>query len=137
MTSPQVFELRLVITTQDFDAARRRLQDVLGMATLAEFDSPGRVVLLDAGRATLELADVAHAEHVDEVEVGARVAGTIRVALCVDDVERAARELTAEGATVLAEPRLTPWGSLNARLDDPDGIQLTLFDAGDEALPAA
>ncbi|HXY17529.1 MAG TPA: hypothetical protein VEH79_05120 [Gaiellaceae bacterium] len=37
-------------------------------------------------------------------------------------------EAAAEaGATILAETRLAPWGSLNARLDAPAGLQLTLF----------
>jgi hypothetical protein len=33
----------------------------------------------------------------------------------------------AAGATVLAEPTRTPWNSLNARLEGPAGLQLTLF----------
>jgi lactoylglutathione lyase len=38
------------------------------------------VTLLEAGRATLELADPRQAEFIDEVEVGHRVAGHVRVA---------------------------------------------------------
>ena len=33
----------------------------------------------------------------------------------------------AAGATVIAEPTVTPWNSLNARLEAPAGLQLTLF----------
>jgi hypothetical protein len=44
-----------------------------------------RVRLLDASRATLELTDPANAAFVDEVEVGRRVAGHIRVAFGVAD----------------------------------------------------
>jgi hypothetical protein len=38
--------------------------------------------------------------------------------------------LADAGATVLAEPRPTPWGSLNSRLEAPAGLQLTLFQEG-------
>ena len=35
--------------------------------------------------------------------------------------------LAAAGARVIAEPTRTPWNSLNARLEGPAGLQLTLF----------
>ena len=85
------------------------------------------VSILDAGRATLELSDVPHAEHIDLLEVGRRVAGQIRVALKVPDAGEATDRLVAGGATLIAAPRPTPWGSLNSRLDAPGPLQLTLF----------
>ena len=36
-------------------------------------------------------------------------------------------ELVEGGATLLAEARETPWRSLNARLDAPAGLQISLF----------
>ena len=36
-------------------------------------------------------------------------------------------QVVAGGATLLAAPRPTPWGSLNSRLDAPGALQLTLF----------
>jgi len=123
-----VSELRLVVTAAEYDAALHFYRDVLGLPQLADFSSPnGRVILLDAGRATIEIADRRQAEYIDEVEVGRRVAGPIRVALQVPDVARVTNDLTAAGATVLAEPTVTPWNSLNARLAAPAGLQLTLF----------
>lgn len=123
-----VRELRLVVTAEDYDAALRFYRDVLGLPEQAAFSSPGgRVTILEAGRATLELADPPHAAYIDEVEVGRRVAGHVRVAFQVDDVTVATAELAAEGATVLAEPTRTPWNSLNSRLTAPAGLQLTLF----------
>lgn len=75
---PRVLEMRLVVTAADYDAALAFYRDVLGMPELGAFSSPGgRVTILDAGRATLELADPPHAAYVDEVEVGRRVAGHI------------------------------------------------------------
>jgi lactoylglutathione lyase len=104
-------------------------RDVLGLPQLADFSSPnGNVILLDAGRATIEIADTRQAEYIDEVEVGRRVAGPIRVALQVPDVARTTEALTVAGATVLAAPTVTPWNSLNARLAAPAGVQLTLFE---------
>src|SRR5688572_8262550 len=124
-----VRELRLVVTAPDYDEALRFYRDVLGMGELGAFSSPGgRVTILDAGRATLELADPAHAAYVDEVEVGRRVAGHIRVALQVDDATAVTAVLAENGAQVIAEPVRTPWNSLNARLDSPAGLQLTIFE---------
>jgi hypothetical protein len=94
-------------------------------------DDAGRVAILDAGRATLELSDPPHSEYIDEVEVGRRVAGHVRVALRVDDSTVETRRLAEAGASVLAEPRPTPWGSLNSRLEAPAGLQLTLFSGGE------
>jgi predicted enzyme related to lactoylglutathione lyase len=124
-----VRELRLVVTAEDYDAALRFYRDVLGLPEQAAFSSPGgRVTILEAGRATLELTDPPHAAYIDEVEVGQRVAGHVRVAFQVDDVTVATAELAAAGATVLAEPTRTPWNSLNSRLTAPAGLQLTLFE---------
>jgi len=123
-----VHELRLVVTTEDYDRALHFYRDVLGLKERAAFASAGgHVTILEAGRATLELTDSTHAEFIDKVEVGRRVAGHLRVAFEVDDSTASTRALEAAGATVLAEPTRTPWNSLNARLQGPAGLQLTLF----------
>jgi predicted enzyme related to lactoylglutathione lyase len=85
------------------------------------------VTILEAGRATLELADPGQADYIDEVEVGRRVAGHIRVAFQVADSASTADRLVDAGATLIAPPTETPWRSLNARLAAPAGLQLTLF----------
>jgi lactoylglutathione lyase len=124
-----VLEMRLVVTAPDYDAALAFYRDTLGMPELGAFSSPGgRVTILDAGRATLELADPAHAAYVDEVEVGRRVAGPVRVALQVPDAAAATRRAVAAGAELIAPAVETPWRSLNARLAGPAGLQLTLFE---------
>jgi lactoylglutathione lyase len=123
-----VLEMRLVVTAEDYARAVAFYRDTLGMPQLAAFDDgAGHVVILDAGRATLELSDVAHAEHIDQVEVGRRVAGHIRVAFEVADVAAATDRLTDGGATLIAPPTPTPWRSLNSRLEAPGGLQLTVF----------
>jgi len=127
-SKPDVTELRLVVTAPDYEEALRFYRDVLGLTEQAAFSSPGgRVTILQAGRATLELADPPHAAYIDEVEVGRRVAGHIRVAFGVTDGVAATAQLASAGAEVLAEPTETPWRSLNSRLQAPAGLQLTLF----------
>jgi predicted GNAT superfamily acetyltransferase/predicted enzyme related to lactoylglutathione lyase len=126
-TSP-VGELRLVVTAGDYDNALRFYRDVLGLSERAAYTSPGgRVTILEAGRATLEIADASHAAYIDEVEVGRRVAGHIRVAFEVPDAHAATDALAAAGAQIIAPPTRTPWQSLNSRLAGPAGLQLTLF----------
>jgi lactoylglutathione lyase len=125
---PTVREMRLVVTATDYAEAVHFYRDVLGLPERASYSSPdGQVVILEAGRATLEIADPAQAEFIDRVEVGRRVAGHIRVAFEVVDTAAIAAVSTDAGATVIAEPTLTPWQTLNARLEAPAGLQLTLF----------
>ena len=124
-----VRELRLAVTAADWEAAVAFYRDELGLPQLDDFSSDrGRVVLLDAGRATLELVDESQAAFIDQVEVGRRVAGPIRVAFHVDDVDASFGRLTRAGGDVIAEPTRTPWNSRNARLHAPAGLQLTLFE---------
>ncbi len=127
--SDGVLEMRLVVTAPDYDEALRFYRDVLGLRELGSFDDGGgHVAILDAGRATLELSDIAHAEHIDRLEVGRRVAGQIRVAFRVPDTATATDRLVEGGATLIAAPVATPWQSLNSRLQAPAGLQLTLFE---------
>ena len=124
----QVRELRLVVTATDYNDALRFYRDVLGLPERPVQASPGgRVAILEAGRATLEIADTVHAEYIDRVEVGSRVAGHIRVCFRVEDSAATAERLIEAGGQPIAEPTATPWGSLNARLESPAGLQLTLF----------
>lgn len=123
-----VRQLRLVVTAPDYEEALRFYRDVLGLTQRGGFSSPdGRVAILAAGHATLELADPAHAAFIDEVEVGHEAAGKYRVAFELDDVVAGTAALTAAGASVVADPIRTPWDSLNSRLDAPGGLHLTLF----------
>lgn len=123
-----VRQMRLVVTADDYDQALEFYRDVLGLPELGAFAAEGgHVTILDAGRATLELADPRHAAYIDRVEVGDRVAGHVRVAFEVDDAAETTRLLERAGARVIAEPVRTPWDSLNARLEAPAGLQLTLF----------
>ena len=128
----QVTEMRLVVTTDDYERALHFYRDLLGLREVAAFTADGgHVTILEAGRATLELADPAHAAYVDRVEVGRRVAGHIRVAFGVDDATVATERVRQAGTEVIAPPTVTPWGSSNARIAGAAGLQLTLFSGDD------
>jgi uncharacterized glyoxalase superfamily protein PhnB len=83
--------------------------------------------MLEMGLGTLELFDEGYAAHIDGMEAGARVSGQIRFALQVPDLHGAMERLLAHGATLVHPPVETPWGDHNVRMQDPDGLQITLF----------
>jgi methylmalonyl-CoA/ethylmalonyl-CoA epimerase len=125
---PAVTELRLALTVADFDEAVAFYGDALGLEQSADWsDEHGRVVVFSAGRATLEVLDEAQAAKVDAIEAGRRVSGTVRLAVEVTDSDELARRLVAAGAGPVGQAVLTPWGDRNARVETPDGMQLTLF----------
>jgi len=125
---PEVTELRVALTVAEFDRALAFYRDALGLAELADWSSEsGRVVVLDGGRATLELLDEDQAAMVDRIEAGDRVSGTVRLALEVADSDAMAARLVTAGAEAVAPAVMTPWGDRNARVRAPDGMQLTLF----------
>lgn len=123
-----VRELRLALTVEDYERALEFYRDALGLPVVYAWSEPtGSGAILAAGRATLELLSVDQAELVDQVEVGRRVTGPVRIALEVEDSVATADALVAAGADRLAEPVVTPWSHRNVRLRAPDGMQLTLF----------
>ncbi len=132
-TAPEggaVQQLRLVVHASEFDKALRFYRDVVGMpqAEAYEADGGARVVILDAGRATLELANTAQVAFIDGVETdGDAPSERLRVALEVEDTASAVDRLVAGGAEVEASARETPWRSINARLRAPADLQVTLF----------
>jgi tRNA(Arg) A34 adenosine deaminase TadA/predicted enzyme related to lactoylglutathione lyase len=123
-----VKQLRLVVEAEDFDEAVVFYRDVLGLPVeFSESEGEAKVMALRAGRATLELVNPAQRRLIDRLEVGREVSGKFRVAFEVDDSAAATDRLAAAGAELVAPPTRTPWGSLNARLEGPAGLQLTLF----------
>ena len=127
MTSP-ILEFRVAVTAQDYDRLVAFYEDVMGVKAIdiwTQADNKG--VLYDMGRGTLEILDENSAATVDQLEVGKRVSGQIRFALEVADVDAVVARAVAKGATLLHEPMVTPWNHKNARLQSPDGLQITLF----------
>jgi predicted enzyme related to lactoylglutathione lyase len=130
MVERSVHQMRLVVEAEDYDEAVRFFRDVLGLPEELAVSGPdgAHVTILDAGRATLELANPAQKRYIDEVEVGRPVAPKFRVAFQVADAAEATHRLTDAGAELIAAPTETPWRSRNARLAAPAGIQVTLFE---------
>lgn len=129
-------EFRIALTVDDFDEAAGFYGAALGMPLVEQWNrADGRGAIFDAGRATVEVLDRPQAEHVDLIEAGKKVSGPVRFAVKVPDLQTAAAALERAGATAVGEPVSTPWGDFNRRMLTPDGVQLTLFQAG-AATPA-
>jgi methylmalonyl-CoA/ethylmalonyl-CoA epimerase len=127
-----VLELRVALTTNDYERLVKFYYEGLGIEPAAIWNNDGgRALMLEMGRATLELFDEAQAEVIDQIEVGKRVSGQVRFALQVPDLAAAMERLLAHGATLVHPPVVTPWGDTNVRLQDPDGMQITLFQVAD------
>ncbi|UCB45036.1 MAG: VOC family protein [Spirochaetota bacterium] len=125
---PQVLELRVALTTEDYDRLVSFYCKGLGLEPAQVWpEDQGRALILDMGRATLEVFDEKQAQTIDQIEVGRRVSGKIRFALQVLDLKAAMERLTAHGATMVHPPIVTPWGDQNVRFQDPDGMQITLY----------
>ena len=132
MTTPKtntpVLEFRVAFTSADFERLVKFYSEGLGIEPAAIWDNgQGQGLVLDMGRATLEIFDENQAQTVDQIEAGERVSGQIRFALQVPDLQAAMERLLAHGARLVHPPVITPWGDYNVRLQDPDGMQITLF----------
>jgi predicted enzyme related to lactoylglutathione lyase len=128
-TGRRVLQMRLVVEASDYEEAVRFYRDVLGADQELQIhgDEGEKVTILDVGRATLELSNPAQVAMIDRVEVGQPTSPHLRVCFEVADAETVTTELTEAGADLVAAPTLTPWRSLNARLEGPAGLQLTVF----------
>jgi catechol 2,3-dioxygenase-like lactoylglutathione lyase family enzyme len=120
MTHPdarRVLQMRLVVEADDYDDAVRFYRDVLGAVQELQVhgEAGEKVTILDVGRATLELSNPEQVAMIDRVEVGRPASPRLRVAFEVSDAE------------LVAPPTRTPWDSLNARLEAPGGLQVTVF----------
>ncbi|MCU1569670.1 MAG: hypothetical protein JWR33_411 [Naasia sp.] len=126
----RVRQLRLVVRAEDYDEAVRFYRDVLGMPEEESYAGEGgaQVMILDAGRATLELSNPAQVDMIDRVEGSSRPSARLRVAFEVEDAVGTTASLVQAGAELIAEPVETPWRSLNSRLEAPAGLQVTLFE---------
>ena len=101
-------EMRVVLTVPDFDEAVAFYRDALGFEQIADWSGEdGRVILLEAGRATIELFDERQAESVDRIEAGRRVSGPVRLAFEVADLDR-----RRSGSS---RPALSRWPALSSR----------------------
>lgn len=131
----KVLQLRVVVEAEDYAAAVAFYRDALGLAEQEAYSGDGgaEVTILDAGRATLEIANPAQKRMIDDVEVGRQVAPRIRLAFEVADGEAVTDTLVDAGAELVAPPTVTPWQSLNSRLNTPADLQITIFEEQGDA----
>ena len=127
-----VLELRVALTTSDYERSVKFYCDGLGLEPEQLWNNgQGRALILNMGKATLEIFDETQAETIDQIEAEQRISGQIRFALEVPDLKIAMERLLTHGATLVHPPIITPWGDYNVRLQDPDGMQITLFQKPD------
>ena len=129
-----VLELRVALTSRAYAKIIEFYCDGLGIEPAALWKNDGgQAMILEMGNATLELFDERQAEVIDQIEAGERVSGHVRLALQVPDLQAAMERLLAHGAVLIHPPVRTPWGDYNVRLQDPDGMQITLFQTTDNS----
>ena len=127
-----VLELRIALTAADYERSVKFYCEGLGIEPAAVWNNgQGRALVLEMGNATLELFDEIQAATIDQIEAEQRISGQIRFALQASDLKSAMERLLAHGATLIHPPIITPWGDYNVRLQDPDGMQITLFQVPD------
>ena len=127
-----VLELRVALTSIDYERSVKFYCDGLGLEPAAIWNNGGgRALILDMGNATLEIFDETQAQTIDQIEAEQRISRQIRFALEVPDLKIAMERLLTHGATLVHPPIITPWGDYNVRLQDPDGMQITLFQKPD------
>src|SRR6266851_5595402 len=126
-----IHEVRIALTVERFDEAVQFYRDRLGLAVVDQWQrAEGSGVILALGPyTTLELFDAPQAAFVDQVEVGRRVSGPVRLALSVPDADAAAAVFAQAGAQILSNAKPMPWGDRNASVQTPDGMQITLYQA--------
>ena len=128
IASKPVLELRVALTVSDFERSVKFYSEGLGLEPADIWNNgQGQALILEMGKATLEIFDETQAQTIDQIEAEQRVSGQIRFALQVPDLNAAMERLLAHGASLVHPPVTTPWGDYNVRLQDPDGMQITLF----------
>jgi predicted enzyme related to lactoylglutathione lyase len=128
-----ILQLRIALTTSDYERLVKFYCEGLGIEPSAIWNNDGgQAMMLEMGTATLEIFDEKQAEAIDQLEAGKRVSGQVRFALQVPNLESAMERLLANGAKLVYEPVVTPWGDTNVRFKDPDGMQITLFQEADD-----
>jgi lactoylglutathione lyase len=129
MEEIEILELRVALTSEDFERLSNFYLEGLGLSPSQHWpEDQGKALVLDLGRATLEVFDEKQAETVDQIEVGRRVSGKFRFALQVPDLDASVDRLLKYGAEQVSAPVETTWGDRTARFEDPEGMQITLYE---------
>jgi len=119
----EILSSRFMLHPRDFDRSVGFYRDVLGLHPMREFgqgDSRGIVFFLGGGY--LELTD----RQIDPP------APSTELWLQVRDVREAERELHAAGISIIESADEKPWGLIELRVSDPDGLVLILVEVPSE-----
>ena len=119
----EILSSRFMLHPRDFDRSVGFYRDVLGLHPMREFgqgDSRGIVFFLGGGY--LELTDRQNDPPAPSTELW----------LQVRDVREAERELRAAGIPIIESADEKPWGLIELRVSDPDGLVLILVEVPSE-----
>jgi catechol 2,3-dioxygenase-like lactoylglutathione lyase family enzyme len=119
----EILSSRFMLHPRDFDRSVGFYRDVLGLHPMREFgqgDSRGVVFFLGGGY--LELTG----RQIDPP------APSTELWLQVRDVREAERELRAAGIPIIESADEKPWGLIELRVSDPDGLVLILVEVPSE-----
>jgi hypothetical protein len=126
----QVKELRIILTVENLNEMIKYYTETVGLNISKEWhETTGNGIILEAGKASLEIIDENHASTIDQIEVGKRVAGKVRLALNIgeNNIEEASSTFIVDGATKMADIKQAPWSKV-MRISDPSHMQITLFE---------
>lgn len=115
----EILSSRFMLHPRDFDRSLSFYRDILGLHPMREFGTgASRGVVFFLGGGYLEITD----QHLDPP------AASTELWLQVRDVRVAERELSAAGVPVLESAAQKPWGLVELRVADPDGLVLILVE---------
>jgi catechol 2,3-dioxygenase-like lactoylglutathione lyase family enzyme len=115
-------ELRFVVVVDDYDVAAHLFRDVFDLKLLMDLEGQGgRGVILQVPAATLEIVDADHERMVDELEAGRPFDKRARIAVRVDDLGEAAREVSDAGGEAISA-RSTPRGAIGTSASRPPTV---------------
>ena len=114
-----VLSSRILLRPSDPDRSRRFYRDVLGLAVYREFGPAGDpAVVFFLGQGLLEVSGHASGPP----------GRSVMIWIQVRDVRSERARLAAAGVPVIRGPVVEPWGLVEMRIEDPDGIPVVLVE---------
>ena len=114
-----ILSSRILLRPSDLDRSRRFYRDVLGLAIYREFgppDDPGVVFFL--GQGLLEVSGHATSPP----------GRSVMIWIQVRDIHAEHARLAAAAVRIIRDPVTEPWGLIEMRIEDPDGIRIVLVE---------
>lgn len=123
-------ELRVILTVENLDEVIDFYKNKVGLKeSLSWNKETGRGIILEAGKASLELIDRNHKDFIDKMEIGRTgISGDVRIALNFGkSLSEKSNFLVQHGAKKIGDFLKAPWSNV-MRVEDPNGMQVTLFE---------